>query len=253
MVKRIIALLWGAMLAFTVSAQNFNPVINDILRSYMPWESAEFSGKLKSDLLPLSPTVKIYMEHDSLLQLSLRAPLVGEVGRLSITPQEMICVNKMKRVYCRESSANLMEMYPSLITDLQNILLARVTLLGEGGLSEATAEKFDVDEDGEGHWLLLPQTDPGVVPFNYGYIVGANSRTLVMMATIAGKGSLEVTYSYPGNGMTMKFDVMKKGKSKAVSGALEFNSVKWGGTKMPDIKLGSYDKVSLKDFFANLK
>lgn len=253
MTKRITAIVLGIMLTFTVAAQNFNAVINDIVRSYIPWESAEFSGKLKSDMLPLSPTVKIFMERDSLLQISLRAPLVGEVGRVSVTPAEIVCVNKMKRVYCQESSEKLMELYPSIIADLQNLLLARVTLLGEGGLTEENATMFDVDEDGEGHWLLIPQIDRGVVPFNYGYIVGANSRTLAMMGAIPGKGSLELTYSYPGNGMTLNFELIKPGKSKNYGGALEFNSVKWGGSRMTDLKLGAYNKVSLKEFFGSLK
>ena len=99
MKKTLICFLLALTMAVPACAQNFNAVINDIIDSYMPWQSAEFSGKLKTDKLPVSPNVKIYMVRDSLLQISVRAPLLGEVGRLNLTHDEVLVVNKMKKIY----------------------------------------------------------------------------------------------------------------------------------------------------------
>lgn len=61
-------------------AQDFTPILNNIINSYTPWTSAEFSGKVKTDKLPVSPTIKMYMVRDSLIQISARCALVGRGG-----------------------------------------------------------------------------------------------------------------------------------------------------------------------------
>lgn len=229
-----------------------DPVIEDIVRSYMPWTSAEFNGKLKYDKLPLSPTVKMYMVRDSLLQLSVRAPFVGEVGRLQITKDEFLVINKMKRTYCRESASRLYDMYPGALGDLQSLFLARVVLLGDGELCADNSATFDVENDGEGNWLLVPQLDPGVIPFNYGYLVGGDSKTRALMAAMAGKGTLQILYSYENRGLQMAIE-LDRDKGKKFAATLDFSSVKWGGSEMSPIKLTNYQQLGLKEFMGALK
>jgi len=229
-----------------------DPVIDDIVRSYQPWNTAEFSGKLKYEKLPLTPNVKIYMVRDSLLQLSVRAPFVGEVGRIQITKDEFLAVNKLKRTYCRESAARLFDMYPGALGDLQSLFLARVVLLGDGELSSGNSATFDVEEDGEGNWMLLPQLDPGVIPFNYGYLVSQDSKTRALMAAMAGKGTLQILYSYQNRGLQMEIE-LDRPKGKKFEASLDFTSVKWGGSPMSPIKLTNYRQLGLKEFIRTLR
>lgn len=249
----IIALLLGLCQAFAddyMPGTNLQPVVQDIIRSYIPWQSAEFNGKLKSDKLPLSPTVKIYMEHDSLIQMSLRAPILGEVGRLELTTSRITVVNRMKRTYFSESTDNLMEMYPGLIGDIQSILLARVTILGDGQLDNDNAALVEVSQDGNGNWILVPQSD-GLAGLRYGFVVGGNSRTLALDAIINGFFELEVLYTYANK--SMKMDVNVDAKSKKFDATLDFSSVKWGGSKMSDVKLDNYTRTDIKGFLGSLK
>lgn len=252
MKKTLICLLLALTMAMPVCAQNFNAVINDIIDSYMPWQSAEFSGKLKTDKLPLSPTVKIYMVRDSLLQISVRAPLLGEVGRLNLTRDEVLVVNKMKKIYCREPAEKLFDIYLSFLPDIQSVLLARIVILGSGELGMENSTAVEVDDDGEGNWLVVPQTEPGAIPFNYGYLVGAGSRTKALVATVPGKGSLEIQYTYLNRGMQMQI-ALDRDKGKNFEAQLDFSSVRWGGSEMVQLKLGNYTKVSVKDFIGSLK
>lgn len=245
-------MLLALTMAMPVCAQNFNAVINDIIDSYMPWQSAEFSGKLKTDKLPLSPTVKIYMVRDSLLQISVRAPLLGEVGRLNLTRDEVLVVNKMKKIYCREPAEKLFDIYLSFLPDIQSVLLARIVILGSGELGMENSTAVEVDDDGEGNWLVVPQTEPGAIPFNYGYLVGAGSRTKALVATVPGKGSLEIQYTYLNRGMQMQI-ALDRDKGKNFEAQLDFSSVRWGGSEMVQLKLGNYTKVSVKDFIGSLK
>ena len=252
MKKTLICFLLALTMAVPACAQNFNAVINDIIDSYMPWQSAEFSGKLKTDKLPVSPNVKIYMVRDSLLQISVRAPLLGEVGRLNLTHDEVLVVNKMKKIYCQEPAEKLFDIYPSFLPDIQSLLRARIMILGSGELGMENSMAVEVDDDGEGNWLVVPQTEPGAIPFNYGYMVGAGSRTKALVATVPGKGSLEIQYTYLNRGMQMQI-ALDRDKGKKFEAQLDFSSVRWGGSEMVPLKLGNYTKVSVKDFIGSLK
>lgn len=252
MMRKTISILLVLVAALTAVAQDFTPVLNDIIASYAPWTSAEFSGKLRTDKLPVTPTVKMYMVRDSLLQISVRAPLLGEVGRLNLTKDELLIVNKMKKVYCQESPDRVFELYPSLLEDLQSLFLARVVVLGDGELDGDNVATVDIEEDGADSWLVLPQTDPGVVPFEYGYLVSANSRTRALMAFMGDKGSLTVVYSYKNGGMTMDINLNRKNHND-FTGQLEFSSVKWGGTEMASPRVSAYRKVGIKEFLSSVK
>lgn len=251
MKKRLILILLTLTAIFAARAQTgFDPVIDNIVRSYTPWYSAEFSGKLKTEKLPVSPTVKIFMVRDSLLQISLRAPLVGEVGRLNLTPEKLTAVNKMNRTYVEEPAEKLLEVYPGLIGDLQSLLLARVVILGKGELSNSHAEIVEVDEDREGGWLLIPYVEDNKVNFSYGYQIGSNSRTLAMIAGIPDV-RLELTYGYRNRGLQIGIDFEKKGKKSEAE--LDFSTVRWGGKEIQPLNLINYRRVSVKEFFKSLK
>lgn len=226
-----------------------SPVIRDIINSYAPWTSVEFNGKIKNDLLPISPTVKMYMENGTLIQVSLRAPILGEIGRLEFTPDNILVVNKMKNTYLWESTANLMEMYPGIINDIQSIFLARVTVFGTGQLSDENSNVVEVQQDGNGNWILIPASE-GLGGLKYGYLVGPTGRTQALDAIIKGFFDMEILYTYPKN--TMKMDVNFNAKNKNVSVEFDFSSVKWGGSKMGDVKLDKYTRMGLKEFISNL-
>lgn len=228
-----------------------NPVISEIVTSYQPWHSVEFNGKLKYDILPVSPTLKIFMVSDSLLQISARVPLLGEVGRVSLSKTEITLVNKLKRNYCQEPAQNLLELYPELLSDLQGLLLARIVILGAGQLSSNNPENISVENDGEGGWMLIPPTsNDGLVSLNYGYLVGPSYRTMAFLANIPEKGSLQILYSYANRGMKMNIGLDRVKSQTDIE--LDFNSVKWGGTEMAPLKLNNYNRVGIKDFIKSL-
>lgn len=228
---------------------NIEPVIEDIIRSYQPWTSVEFNGKLRNDKLPISPTVKIYMIKDSLVQISLRAPFVGEVGRLELSSDELLIVNKMKKTYTRESASNLMQMYPGILSDIQSVFLARVTVFGTGQLDYSNFGVVSVQPDKEGGWILIPESS-GLAGLTYGYVVGANSRTQVLDALIKGYLELEVAYTYNNRAMQMLIDLNLN--NKKIQTEFDFSSVKWGGTIMSPIKLDNYLRLGIKDFLKSI-
>lgn len=229
------------------------PVLQDIADSYAPWSEAEFSGKLHSDRLPISPTVKIFMVRDSLIQISLRAPLVGEVGRVEFTPQRFVAVNKMKRVFAEEDSPSLLESYPGALADMQSLLLARVVLAGKSELGPDNFSLFSVTDAGSGNWMLTPAEMPSgnEMGFNYGYIVGNSGRTLAMIASVHSQFEMLVTYGYRNRGLQLDVQ-LDQANGRKTDFDLNFETVRWGGKPMTPLSVRGYSKVGIKDFIASI-
>lgn len=225
--------------------------LQKLISTYSEWENAQFSGKLVSDKLPVSPGIKIYMQRDSLLQLSVRVPLMGEVGRLELTKERLLLINKMNKVYCEEDTEHLNEIDPFFIEEIQSLLLGRVVVPGQGVLNSRNAGAFKVDEMENGGFLLYPDGVSSVIPYDFGYMIGGNSRILAILLSVDKKMSVEMRYGYKNRGE--QIEVMFDFKNMKVSAGLNFESVKWGGTPMSPLKTGGYEKVSLKKFFSHLK
>ncbi len=103
-----------------------------ICQNYKPWLRSSLSGKLHADGLPLSPSVKVSMEKDKSLYMSVRAPFVGEVFRVDMTQDKILIVNKMKRTYCELEYDD----DHKILSSLQSLMLGRIVIVDEGELSK---------------------------------------------------------------------------------------------------------------------
>lgn len=110
-----------------------------ITAGYKPWLKVGMNGKLKCDLLPVSPSLKISMEHDKSLYMSVRAPFVGEVFRIEFENERLLIVNKSKKRYNRIES----EKVKQFLSPLQSLMLGRVVVFGEGELSQSNCKRLD--------------------------------------------------------------------------------------------------------------
>lgn len=238
--------------ASQLSAKEAEPVLANVLRSYLPWSSAEFQGSLKLDQLPVSPSLKIYMEKGTLLQVSVRVPILGEMARLHLSPSELLIVNKHNKTFVREDASNLIDLYPGAISDLQSILLARVVIFGRGELAVEHFRAVSVAKGDAESWIVWPGSEEELSGVDYMYSVGASGRTQSLIVTLQQmKTTLFADYSYKNRGEQIKFRVQRPGKSDQ-NATLNFESVKWGGTRMAEPSLKGYKKVSLTEFIKSI-
>lgn len=230
-------------------------IVNKILNGYTDWKSASFTGKLRTGMLklPVSPTVKIYMEKGELLQLSVSAPFIGEVGRAEITPSEVLVVNKYKKTYVRESAEAAMSRDRGLLGEVQSLLLGRIVILGKGELSIGLLKDVLFERENNGEWIVVPDSEGEEASgLQYGYVVNANGRTQVLYGMMQGRTeTATLTYDYSGGGMELGLDLQLP--KKRIEGQLDFSSVKWGGNRMSSINLDRYQKVTFSEFVTNYK
>ena len=228
--------------------------MNKILNGYTEWQSASFTGKLRTSMLklPVSPTVKIYMEKGELIQLSVSAPFIGEVGRAEITPSEVLVVNKYKKTYVRESAEAAMSRDRGLLDEVQSLLLGRIVILGKGELSMGLLKDVLFERENNGEWIVVTDSEGEEWGLQYGYVVNANGRTQVLYGMMQGRTeTATLTYDYSGGGMTLGLDLQLP--KKRIEGQLDFSSVKWGGNRMSSINLDRYQKVTFSEFVTNYK
>ena len=265
MIKKIHALIAGTALflglfspAYAQTAGDPLPVetslrkavVDSIVRKYTPWSKINVSGKLSSPLLPVSATARIYMEKDRLTQISLSAIFVGEVARIEIDDKEVTIVNKYSRKYLTLSQAQFKELYPGGQSEIQNLLLGRVALLGKGQLTSKDASSLEIYDYYPDSWVLLPNEDFQQNGMVYLYSVARGSLNLFrfMLMDEYGEGQMVCSYQW-GSGGSYTMDMEASLGSRAFSGQFQLGTPVKADKAMDRFKPDSgYQKIyTLRD------
>lgn len=227
-----------------------------ILPNYTDWETAEISGKLRMKKLPISPTIKIFMKKNEEISISVRASLLGEVGRIEVMGDSVTAVNKMKRVYCSESISGIRYDYPDIIGDVQSLLLTRVVALKAGELKASNSDFFDfeeiTEENSNSKWsLTFPRGHSEEDEFFYSYKVnpqGLIDQLLLAASTSDHELALTLGYTYPGKGFDLNI-VFNQDLKQKFDATVEFGDTQWGAKAPAPLNLNSkYTQVGIKQF-----
>lgn len=226
-------------------------VLAAVANRQTPWQKVELSGKLKSDLIPVSPSIKIYMENGRRMDFSIRVPFLGEVGRIQADADTIVAINKMKKIYWGASMSELSSRYPGGIELLQSILLGRVALFGEGPVGENMADLISIYPDDEDGWLLMPKDKYQVKGTRYGYVVGPDGEDVSLVIERDNSDDfLQFDYDWKKNSKYDLFLQLAFG-SKEIEAAIEFNAPDWNALPMAPIAVDrKYRRVEIKEFLS---
>lgn len=239
----------------TTSAQVLVPsdstmmAIDSIANRWNDWETLSISGKFKMAGLPLSPSVKIFMEKDSSIFISLRAPLMGEVGRAEIADSTLRIVNKMSKTYIEEPISKALDYYPGGVADLQNLLLGRAVIAGYGLLSPELGEIVELYAEEDGSQTLIAADVARLEEFNYGYSITPDFLIQALMVLPVNKPDVAVTlaYTYYEKGYDMEF--VYQSEKRNYRATLELDEPQYEGGEMTPIKINDrYRRLDFGDF-----
>lgn len=196
-------LLWSGNVAAApvdLSGRSRAEALDSVVAGYFDWSRISLSGKLRSSVLPMSVNVKIYMEKDSLMRMSISAPFVGEAARVEITPDSAVVVNKLKRRYAVIPMSEVRRFYPGTLADIQNLLLGRVAVFGVGTLSSVMEEEIRIIDDGSDVLAILPAEKNMADGLAYAYAFDRNICRLRQFVVYSGDADdlVEMDYSWKG-------------------------------------------------------
>lgn len=223
-------------------------VVEIMLPEYPEWERATINGKLKMKGLPLSPSIRIFMEKDSLVELSIKAPFMGEVGRVIITPDTLLGVNKMNKTYTKLAINEILRYYPGGIREIQSLLLGRVVMPGLGEINEEILGMVNFLETDMG-LAIIPAEGYGVEGFDYGYVTdeGLNPLALIVMPEFAENTSVSVAYDYEKDGVTETISYLQN--DKGMTFELQMKNPEWTGEAAKPINMDKkYVELPIRDF-----
>lgn len=171
-------------------------IVDSLTNGYYDWDAISMSGKLSSPMLPLTASLKVYMEKDSLVVITVSAPLVGEAARIEIDPDRALVVNKLKNSYSIVEMNDIESICPGGIEAVQNLLLARVSVIGSGELSSGDCSNIEIYDAGEDLWMLLPNQEIETAPFVYYYVLDKNPLELDRFTVLAQDGDSQIDCFY---------------------------------------------------------
>ncbi|MDE5901975.1 MAG: DUF4292 domain-containing protein [Muribaculaceae bacterium] len=241
-------------------------LIERIADSYTDWQRASWSGKLSSDRLPVSVTMKVYMEKGKLTMISLRAPLFGEVARVEIDPDSLVVANKMKHTYYSRQLSEISAMAPDLTEDVQALLLGRMFAIGCGQLGKSCADAvaiFPLQADSS--YMVVPDVPDYLPQVVYGFATDADLRISTFAAAygrteVASEPTpdnpdpgfsyepevqLQADITYSGKGAVARLEAI--GRGQTYTATLSVGETEWDGKPFDRIDLSGYRRVAFRD------
>lgn len=237
---------------YPIDINQKSEIVASLANKYAGWDKVSLSGRLTSSMLPVAVTVKIYMENDKLILISLSAPLFGEVGRLEIDRENVLGVNKMGKKYTRYALSDLQAICPGGLRELQSLILGRVSLLGKGSLTKKDASSIEIYDTYPDKWVIVPNSDFQQEGAVYFYTVERQTLDLLQFFVVSDMDNNELgcKYSWQKNGdYTMDLEALVS--EKGYSASLKLGAPVRETKPMDRIKIDSkYREVSLKQLLS---
>jgi len=161
------ALFWGIMgllvsscktsrqtSQIALTKQTMEERVEKILNQTLPYKT--FSGNLKFSIQPgmnrgnITTDAQMKIIKDEMIQLSLRIPILGtEAVRINISPEQIIIIDRLNKMYFAESMETLKKRFPFDFDfySLQALFTNRLFIAGKQGLMPDDYTAFDYRED----------------------------------------------------------------------------------------------------------
>lgn len=218
------------------NAKDSRDIAGAIAKTYRPWQNVSYKGKVKVDGLPIALNLKIYMVRGESVIMSLSAPLIGEVGRVEIDQSSILLVNKHSKTYCKEDLSRPLNELGATITDLQDLLMGRIFVLGSGTLTEGNAPQVEVAEGASSTWIVTPKSQPERA--QYGFTVYQDGLMMLAMAGTPDESYL-ATAEYEYNKSDTDIDLTFKIKGKAVKLSMQLEAPNYSPSPLEPVTINS--------------
>lgn len=227
-----------------------------MLASYSPqWQRVKMPVNL-SVTAPkqIGASGTVTMERGRLIAISMRV-LGMEIASLTLQGDSILVIDRWNKRYLFEDIRRVLSGFPVNISNVQDLLMGRVFVVGNSGLTEADASLLKV-EAGEGLWGCEPvKADPR---YQYAFVCAAEA--LVALEAEVKAGGAGAQYGEPAatpyGPFASSITIATKSAKKPVSGILtwNFDRAKWDGdVSVPAFKVpAGYKRINASDLIGKL-
>lgn len=227
-------------------------ILSNTVSLYQPWEEVSIDGKISMEGLPLDPTAKIYMKRDREVIVSVRAPILGEVARVEIADGEILVANRMKKIYVRESMDKVLSYVDFSLTDVQDVFLGRVFVLGKGTLSGHNSKDMTVALSPSDSYIVTPVRQPSSAL--YGFTLYSDYRMQLLYARSPDyryKANAEYTWRSTDGAKDVALDIIVGERDYPVE--FRFKAPDFSPKAMSRMALNDkWKKVSIREFLQSI-
>lgn len=225
--------------------------IAKIANSFGAWTTLKAGGSVTiGGGKSLSSSMQIRMERGKSIYISVRPMGIMEVGRLVITGDTLLVIDKIHKRYILESTKLLTSGIPLNVGTLQDIFLGRAFILGNGTLNSSMAGLVTL-ANVDGSYMVRPKEQYQGFEYDFKFDKNYHIKSLEVMPVVnsAPVATYSVDYSdvkatlagYVATKMKMATRI---GKSP-MSLALEYGGLTWNDNVVIDTKIPSnYTRIS---------
>lgn len=246
----------------TLIEKSQEEVLKDVLQAQVDFKTISAKGNIGYEIngsgKKASAVFKIVK--DSMMQVSVRF-LGTEVARVTITPDSVYAINRLKKQYVAEDISSLKDVIDFNYYNLQALMTNHLFLAGKQSVSRSDYNEFDITAT-DSHYILQAKGKKNLI---YNFTVDASDRIVSTAMSNANRNkekNVTIQWVYndfikdPDNKlvyptvMNAKVDAMKK------SGSIEISysklNVNERGFEINNNISSSYSKKTLKQFMSSL-
>ncbi len=244
--------------SLTTTASTQQERASIIAASQSPWSTMQTSGNIRlSGNKNFSSSVNVRMDQGNSIAISLRPMLGIEVGRLVVTGDSVIVLDKMHRRYIAENVSLFTNGLPATVSTLQDIFLGRSFIVGEGSY-DSTRSDHATASSVTGNCVLEPATR--ITGFKYEFAYDENNNILSLNVTPDGATQTVYSVDYSDVKTTLAGKVAHNvGVSGTVGGnplnfTLSYKDITWNESVKIDTSIPSgYTRADISSLASILK
>ncbi|MDO4970973.1 MAG: DUF4292 domain-containing protein [Bacteroidales bacterium] len=225
--------------------------VTKIANSFGAWTTLRAGGSVSiGGTQSLSSSMQIRMERGKSIYISVRPMGIMEVGRLIITGDTLLVIDKLHKRYILEDAKLLTAGIPINVSTLQDIFLGRAFILGKGTFNSGMSSMVTF-ANVDGSYMIRPKEQYKGFEYDFKFDKNYHIKSLeVIPATSTNKVTTysvdysDVKTSLAGQ-IATKVKVATQINRSSVSLALEYSGYTWNEEVTIDTKIPeNYTRVS---------
>ncbi|MBQ0114356.1 MAG: DUF4292 domain-containing protein [Bacteroidales bacterium] len=228
-----------------------NTRVISISQNYGEWNTMQCNGTFRlRGGKSFSSSVIVRMERDKSIFISLRPVLGIEVGRLVITGDSIIVIDKLHKRYVAAAISTLTGNLPATISNVQDLYLGRAFVLGKGTLDKANAKNATVTSNSNGY-NITPEIQAKGITYSFDFDKNGCIESLNITTASKSDQTYKVEYDniQPTTAGMVAHSIGINGTAKGteLNFELSYRDITWNKDIKIDTAIPSnYKKIELK-------